>query len=308
MAQLILIMGFLGSGKTTLLENILNDTSERVGVIVNEFGSVSVDGERLKLSNNIDVMEVNSGSIFCACKVDFFIQSVYALMDMGIEKIYVEASGLSNPTSIQKIMSDLNSLNKTKKYISIQSCVSVADAERIEVLLEASVAAVAQIQRADMVLLNKIDNVGKQKKLKAIDAIKKVNPDARIFPCIMCDVDNEIFSKVFNTKSFKIIDPKPISERSFTIRYNKEVSKEKIEAFIDSVIDISVRIKGFLNIDGAMKYIDVVSPYVKIIDCDEDKPCEFILIVYEDKKEDALSIIESKFVEIIGDKPDEILE
>ena len=308
MAQLILVMGFLGSGKTTLLENILNDTSERVGVVVNEFGAVSVDGERLKLSDNIDVMEVNSGSIFCACKVDFFIQSVYSLMDMGIEKIYVEASGLSNPTSIEKIMNDLNTLKKTKKHVEIKSCISVADAERIEILLGASVAAIAQIQRADVILLNKIDNVSEQTKNDAIDAIKKINPDAKIYPCVMCDVDKEIFSIDYDNKKFEIIEPKPISERSFTIKYDREISKERLETFLNSIIPISVRIKGFLNIDGRKKYIDVVSLHIKIIDSDDDKPNELVVIVFEDEKEDAVQVIEEKWVAAIGEKPDKIFE
>jgi len=244
MTQLILVMGFLGSGKTTLIKNVLEDSSERVGVVVNEFEAASVDGHKLKLSDNIEGIEVNSGSIFCACKVDFFIQAVYSLMDMGIEKIYVEASGLSNSTSIEKIMNDLNALCKTKNQVKIISRIIVADAERIEILLGASGSAIAQIQRADVVLLNKIDIVSEQTKEYAIAAIKKINPDAKIYPCVMCDVDKEIFTKDYDGNKFEIIEPKPISERSFTIKYDEKITKDKLDMFLQSIKPISVRIKG----------------------------------------------------------------
>jgi G3E family GTPase len=309
MVDLILVMGFLGSGKTTFLENILSDTSEKVGVVVNEFGAVSVDGQRLKLGDNIDVMEVNSGSIFCACKVDFFIQSVYALMEMGIKKIYVEASGLSNPTSIEKIMNDLNTLNKTKQKIRVKSCISIADAERIDMLLQASVAAIAQIQRADIVLLNKMDNVDEDQKQAAIKAIKAINDTTEIHPCVMCAVDKKIINCSFEDNNrLKCIEPKPISERSFTIKYDHEISANQLHAFIDSIIPISVRIKGFLSIEGAKKYIDVVTNHIKITDSDDEKPNELVVIVYKDEKENAMQVITDRWIETIGNKPDDIFE
>ena len=46
---LTILTGFLGAGKTTLLNAILSDSKNgRVAVIVNEFGTVGLDGDLLK--------------------------------------------------------------------------------------------------------------------------------------------------------------------------------------------------------------------------------------------------------------------
>ena len=45
---LYLVSGFLGSGKTSFLRHVLEGLPEgRVGVIVNEFGSIGIDGKVL---------------------------------------------------------------------------------------------------------------------------------------------------------------------------------------------------------------------------------------------------------------------
>lgn len=38
-----LLTGFLGAGKTTLLNKVLSETSQKIAVIVNEFGESGLD-------------------------------------------------------------------------------------------------------------------------------------------------------------------------------------------------------------------------------------------------------------------------
>ena len=42
------VTGFLGSGKTTLLRHLLTNSNQRLAVMVNEFGSVSLDGDLIR--------------------------------------------------------------------------------------------------------------------------------------------------------------------------------------------------------------------------------------------------------------------
>src|SRR4029453_8956994 len=66
-----IVTGFLGAGKTTLVRHVLeNAGGRRLGVIVNEFGDVGIDGEILK-SCGIEscpedaIVELANGCIWC---------------------------------------------------------------------------------------------------------------------------------------------------------------------------------------------------------------------------------------------------
>ena len=70
MIRLIMLTGFLGAGKTTLLQKILEEYSDqKIGVLINEFGAVSIDSELVE-GEGIDMTELSNGSIFCACLKD----------------------------------------------------------------------------------------------------------------------------------------------------------------------------------------------------------------------------------------------
>ncbi len=308
MIDVVMIMGFLGSGKTTLLERILKNREGRVGVIVNEFGALSVDGERLEGFGGAEIRQVNSGSIFCACKSDFFIQSLLSLADLGLKRIYVEASGLANPSSVEKIMNDVNTLNKTQEEFRVISFVCVADAERIAALLQVSVAAVSQVQRSQVILLNKIDHVDKMTQKAAIESILAVNAEAKILPCVRCAVDMEaLMDEDACECRLECVSPEPISERSFVVIGGEDVQRSKLDAFLKSVIPISVRIKGFLKVDGVMHNIDVVPPYITVEPKTEASNGKLVIIVYEDEKLTAKGKIETLWQRAFGRMPDEIV-
>ena len=72
MSSLYLITGFLGAGKTTFLKQFMKQfSSERMHIIVNEFGKEGIDGELLS-ELGIALDEINNGSIFCSCRLDKF--------------------------------------------------------------------------------------------------------------------------------------------------------------------------------------------------------------------------------------------
>ena len=67
MTKIDIISGFLGAGKTTLIKKLLAEAfpSEKLVLIENEFGEISIDGGFLKESG-IQISEMSSGCICCS--------------------------------------------------------------------------------------------------------------------------------------------------------------------------------------------------------------------------------------------------
>src|SRR5215510_6513151 len=97
-----IITGFLGAGKTTLLRHLLETArGKRLAIIVNEFGSVGVDGEVLKRCGiescpEENIVELSNGCLCCTVAEDF-IPTMQALIDRAVppEHILIETSRLT---------------------------------------------------------------------------------------------------------------------------------------------------------------------------------------------------------------------
>ena len=98
---LTILTGFLGAGKTTLLNHILTDDhGMRVGVLVNDFGSINVDAE-LVVDVEDGMVSLANGCVCCQIRDDL-VQSVAELIDRDepVEYIILEASGVADPAGI----------------------------------------------------------------------------------------------------------------------------------------------------------------------------------------------------------------
>jgi hypothetical protein len=103
------ITGFLGAGKTTLIRHLMqNPQGKRLAILVNEFGTVGVDGDILKSCADENcpvenIVELANGCICCTV-ADDFIPTIEALMAMPQrpDHILIETSGLALPKPLLK--------------------------------------------------------------------------------------------------------------------------------------------------------------------------------------------------------------
>lgn len=104
-----IVTGFLGAGKTTLVRHVLeNAGGRRIAVIVNEFGSVGIDGETLRSCGitgceDEDIVELANGCLCCTV-ADDFLPTMAALLarPRPPEHILIETSGLALPKPLLK--------------------------------------------------------------------------------------------------------------------------------------------------------------------------------------------------------------
>ncbi len=102
--KLYFLTGFLGAGKTTILRNLLeNMEGTKVGVIQNELGKISIDGTVLQ-NNDIQMIELNRGSIFCSCLRLSFVDALTQMAQKGLEYVFVESSGFGDPSNAEEIL------------------------------------------------------------------------------------------------------------------------------------------------------------------------------------------------------------
>ncbi|MDR7145059.1 GTP-binding protein [Rhizobium sp. BE258] len=201
-----IITGFLGAGKTTLLNRILTETeSERVAVIVNEYGEVGIDG-KLVVSTQDDVVELNNGCICCTVRDDL-ISAIHGLLRSGrqIDRFVIETSGLADPAPvIQSFILD----EMLSARLQLDAILTVVDARHIERQL-AQDEAVEQISFADLILLNKVDLESEEHAAQTERTIRLLNPLAKIVCTSRCNIEpREILDiGAFDLKNILNIDP-----------------------------------------------------------------------------------------------------
>ena len=205
------LTGFLGSGKTTLLNHILSrrDT-QRVAVIVNEFGDIGIDGQ-LVIGAEEDILELNNGCICCTVRTDL-TRAVANLLASGrtIDHILIETTGLADPAPvIQSFILDETLRSSTE----LDAIVTVVDAEHIVEQLHNEQAR-EQVAFADVILINKIDLVADRALDDLGSRLRSLNPLATIHRTRNCEVD---LGRVLGVRAFDLrnalkLDPQLLAD------------------------------------------------------------------------------------------------
>ncbi len=174
-----IVTGALGSGKTTLLNRILTEHHGlRIGVIVNEFGDVGIDGDLIETSDE-DIIELPNGCVCCTVRGDL-VEAVRSTLARKVEYILIETSGMAEPGPVANtfLSSDIPEVRNQAKLDGI---IAVADAEHLLVSLSESETTSEQIAAADVVILNKTDTVDEERILAVERKIHEISPRAFIF-------------------------------------------------------------------------------------------------------------------------------
>lgn len=187
------LTGFLGSGKTTLLTGLIKDRqARRLAILINEFGEVSIDGAIARESAN-DTVEIQihdfPNGLIAYGDDERFVPAMQALAERraNIDHVLIETSGLALPTAVMETLQTSDLVND----FVLDATLAVVDTP---LLLsgqferngsapspQAAVAALfeQQLENADVVVLNKIDDLAEDALLAAEARVRKLAPKVR---------------------------------------------------------------------------------------------------------------------------------
>ncbi|WP_116049843.1 CobW family GTP-binding protein [Amycolatopsis palatopharyngis] len=168
----VLVAGFLGSGKTTLLNHLLtNSSGTRIGVVVNDFGSINIDA--MAVAGQVDSSISLQNGCLC-CTVD--ASGMDALLDRltrpgtDLDAIVVEASGLAEPKEMIRLI-----LAASNEHVSYGGLVDVVDAAEFENTRLAHPEIDRHLAYADLVVLNKIDRLEGQVSAELAETVGRLS-------------------------------------------------------------------------------------------------------------------------------------
>ncbi len=266
--DLYLITGFLGSGKTTLLKKFLNNFSEiKVGVIVNEFGKIGIDGKLVE-RENMDLIEINNGSIFCSCLENAFIKGLIDLLDYNLDKIFVETSGLSDPTNLDKIIEETKKISD--KEFNYKGSICIVNANNFLKLINTSQAVERQILFSDLIIVNKNDLVDEHKTKEVKNKIEQLNQFANIIVTSYCDfdlinLDDKIAldkDSIKENREKETINKKSNRPFTYSFQFKDVISKDGLGKFFEDISDKIFRAKGFIQTEEGWYYVDLIGEEV----------------------------------------------
>ncbi len=176
--RLIIITGFLGSGKTTLLLGLVRGLQAynpgRCVVLENEVGEIDIDGSYLA-GQGLEVRELFAGCVCCQLAGSLVSTLEEIESTLAPEAVFLEASGMADPRRL------LQTVDRYGQMVGKRMVISLADMERLDLLLEVAEPMIrAQVEPADILVLNKADLASAEEASRATSRIAPLSPHAEI--------------------------------------------------------------------------------------------------------------------------------
>ena len=179
MTKIDIVSGFLGAGKTTLIKKMVKEAyqGEKLVLIENEFGEISIDGGFLK-DAGIQISEMSSGCICCSLVGDFGKALREVKEQFQPDRILIEPSGVGKLSdvivAVENTVADIPDMK-------LNSFVTVADAGKVKVYMKNFGEFYNnQIEAAGTIILSRTQKLSQEKLEAAVAMLREKNADAAI--------------------------------------------------------------------------------------------------------------------------------
>ena len=295
---IVVITGYLGSGKTTLMQNILKQEKRKIALIVNDMGSVNIDASILNKSGNkllqVEMVEMQNGCICCTLKDEFMAEIERLSSDKSIEAIFVEASGISEPSSIAGAFINYEEMTPDTR-VYLKAVVSVVDVDRIyreflyNLISEAEGTYVIenddgdiinlimdQIEFCNLMILNKTDLLTESELSEVKEGLRNIQQEAEMITAVHGDVDLDV---ILNRPDFEFEEVEAYSAvqkalnncehddekacvdeygiSSFVFEEKKPFNREAFNKLVMDYPETLIRTKGYIWFDDDWDHIQL---------------------------------------------------
>jgi G3E family GTPase len=196
---------------------------------VNEFGEVGVDGTLVE-GDDIDMMEISKGSIFCVCVKTDFIKGLYELnTKVQPDVLLIESTGVANPSDLKKDLQlpIFNDRFEFKQQFCMIDAAHFLDAYDVYASIE------KQIASSSVFIINKTDLASSETIEKVKNVAREFHPDPSFFETTYAEIPLEKFF------DFDHAGRNAATEEAGEQSGQKvpKLSEEQLDQFIDDLLD-----------------------------------------------------------------------
>ena len=255
---ILIVSGYLGAGKTTLLNHLLSLPAirkKKLALIINEFGSLGVDGKRIK-PGDYPKFEINTGSIFCICTQTEFIRTLETISKkVHPDLLLIEATGIAEIRDIEAFIDFPEVLGR----FEILTNICVVDALNFVKVIPMLRAAKVQVQWADGLVVNKSDRVNTINLEQLKEVLRTLNPDAKVTTVSQGAIPTEYLQSLSHLKRKGRLltePPDPVYAKAF--QTYQTVNHSKFLQLLQDLDDKILRLKGSINFGAGSYFVERV--------------------------------------------------
>ncbi|HEY9667750.1 MAG TPA: GTP-binding protein [Coleofasciculaceae cyanobacterium] len=285
---LTVLTGPLGSGKTTLLRHILTSVSQKIAILMNEFGEIAIDTKILQ-GKNVQMADLGGGCVCCSLIGEFEAAVNEIIETVDPDHIVVETTGVAEPDAL------VFDIQESLTDVRLDGVVTVVDADAMVKYPRIGHTAQLQIEAADVILLNKVDLVSKPELEAMEQKLRSLNEVASIIHAVRCQVDPDLLFGIGRER----VQPPPHHVHqpeydSFGYKTPATLNRNCFEDFADSLGADVTRAKGFIRFaDGTYLFNFVAGRWD--LEAFEQEGTELVFIGKQisERKEEILSQLKS---------------
>lgn len=283
-----LFLGFLGVGKTSAILSCFKQkpTHEHWVVLVNEFGPQGIDGS-IYQNNGIQVKEVAGGCLCCVAGVPFQVAVTDILKQQKPDRLFIETSGASHTQGVLKTLQQ----DSFKQALNLKATVCIIDPNHfIDKRYFNNVNYQAQINTADVIVANKIDNANDQALIKLDAFIKSKKPTIPILIKTnfgnfdLACLDAPIIDKNSKTVSFFSVEDNPLSLKTLDWQFNQNTCFNKSQLLQWLQNPLFVRAKGIIKTSEHWIIINTINGLTQTTAIEPQKQNRIEIIIDSNKK------------------------